>query len=78
MFLDFHGHSSKKNVFMYGPEFSIIDRQYYSSRVFPKLLGDCTKMFRYHSCIFKISDLKTTTARAVVLQKMNIPNSYTL
>jgi murein tripeptide amidase MpaA len=24
MFLDFHGHSTKKNVFVYGPEFPII------------------------------------------------------
>ena len=29
MFLDFHGHSIKKNVFMYGPEFPIIDKNYY-------------------------------------------------
>jgi hypothetical protein len=29
MFLDLHGHSQKKNVFAYGPEFSIIDKFYY-------------------------------------------------
>ena len=55
MFLDFHGHSVKKNVFMYGPEFPIIQRQYYECRVFPKLLGNSTNMFRYYSCSFKIS-----------------------
>jgi murein tripeptide amidase MpaA len=29
MFLDFHGHSTKKNTFVYGPEFPIIDKFYY-------------------------------------------------
>ena len=55
MFLDFHGHSTKKNTFMYGPEFPIVERYYYESRIFPKLLGDATPMFRYYSCIFKIN-----------------------
>ena len=55
MFLDFHGHSIKKNVFMYGPEFPIIHRHYYECRVFPKLLGNNTPMFRYYSCSFKVS-----------------------
>ena len=55
MFLDFHGHSVKKNVFMYGPEFSITNKNYYECRVFPKILGECTSMFRYYSCMFKIS-----------------------
>lgn len=29
MFLDFHGHSIKKNVFAYGPDFPIITKNYY-------------------------------------------------
>lgn len=55
MFLDFHGHSVKKNVFMYGPEFSITNKSYYDCRIFPKILSDCTNMFRYYSCMFKVS-----------------------
>ena len=55
MFLDFHGHSQKKNTFMYGPEFPIIEKYYYEARIFPKLLGNITPMFRYYSCIFKIN-----------------------
>lgn len=55
MFLDFHGHSTKKNVFVYGPEFPIIERHYYECRIFPKLLGNHTNMFRYYSCSFKVS-----------------------
>ena len=78
MFLDFHGHSIKKNVFMYGPEFPIIQQHYYECRVFPKLIGSVTPMFRYYSCSFKISECKVTTARAVLLKKLMIPLSYTI
>ncbi len=55
MFLDFHGHSTKKNVFVYGPEFPIIHRYYYECRIFPKIIGNHTMMFRYYSCSFKVS-----------------------
>lgn len=78
MFLDFHGHSTKKNTFVYGPEFPIIDRFYYEARLFPKLISNSTCMFRYYSCSFKINELKETTARAVMLRRLNIPLSYTI
>jgi hypothetical protein len=78
MFLDFHGHSTKKNVFAYGPEFSITSQQYYECRVFPKLLGHNSDMFRYHACSFKIAESKQSTARAVFLRKAFIPLSYTI
>lgn len=42
LFLDFHGHSIKKNVFMYGPEFPITERHYYESKILPKLLSHHT------------------------------------
>lgn len=78
MFLDFHGHSTKKNTFVYGPEFPIVERYYYEARIFPKLLGDATPMFRYYSCIFKINEFKESTARAVLLRRLGIPLSYTI
>ena len=78
MFLDFHGHSTKKNTFMYGPEFPIVDRFYYEARLFPKLLGNATPMFRYYSCLFKINSFKETTARAIILRKIGVPLSYTI
>ena len=78
MFLDFHGHSIKKNVFMYGPEFPIIQKNYYECRVFPKILSNVTNMFRYYSCTFRISEFKETTARAVLLRKLMIPFSFTI
>ena len=37
-FFDLHGHSNRKNVFMYGPEFSTDNMFYYSSKLIPLLL----------------------------------------
>ncbi|KRX08300.1 hypothetical protein PPERSA_01761 [Pseudocohnilembus persalinus] len=79
MFLDFHGHSVKKNIFSYAPQFSIWDINYYNSRLLPKLLNDCKQgMFRFHSSIFKISQGKKSTARAVFHYKYGINNCYTI
>ena len=39
LFLDFHGHSVKKNVFAYGPEYPIIHKYYYECRMFPKIVS---------------------------------------
>jgi hypothetical protein len=39
MFIDFHGHSSKKNVFIYGPEHRVSDHNYIICRIFPKLIS---------------------------------------
>ena len=35
-------------------------------------------MFRYYSCVFKIEDIKKTTARAIFLKYLNIPICYTI
>lgn len=78
MYLDFHGHSVKKNVFAYGPEFPLIHKYYYECRLFPKIVSSKTEMFRYYSCIFKISEFKESTARAVILRNFKIPLTYTI
>jgi hypothetical protein len=38
-FADMHGHSRKKNVFVYGPQFLLQDEKYYRCRLIPKLLS---------------------------------------
>jgi oligoribonuclease NrnB/cAMP/cGMP phosphodiesterase (DHH superfamily) len=55
IFLDLHGHSVKKNVFLYGPDYDIWETNYYKTRMFPKLISNRTEMFRYYSCIFRIA-----------------------
>ena len=46
-FIDMHGHSRKKNVFIYGPHYPLHNSKYLKMRVLPKLLSDTTQMFRY-------------------------------
>lgn len=64
-FIDMHGHSVKKNVFIYGPDYSIWDPNYLKCRILPKLLDEKTSMFRYYGCIFRVSEEKKATARGV-------------
>jgi len=66
MYLDFHGHSRKKNTFFYGPAFSISEPNYYKSRILPKLIEKINSNFRFHSCSFAIDEQKKQTARAVM------------
>ncbi len=66
MFIDLHGHSVKKNVFIYGPEYPIFELNYFKCRLLPKILNDMTEMFRFYSCIFTISYGKRNTARAIL------------
>ena len=56
MYLDFHGHSRKKNTFFYGPSYSIHEPNYYKSRILPKLVEKVDSNFRFHSCSFTIDE----------------------
>lgn len=78
MFMDLHGHSLKKNIFAYGPEFPIFDINYYKCRILPKILTDLNKMFRFYSCIFKITPEKRNTARAILFNNYDIVNCFTI
>jgi hypothetical protein len=78
LFIDLHGHSVKKNVFMYGPEFNIQHPNYYLAKELPKILSTLTPCFRFYSCIFRISSEKSTTARATLNRFLNIPFTYTM
>lgn len=77
-YIDFHGHSLKKNVFTYGAEFPVYDPNYYRVKILPKLLSKRTSMFRFQSCTFTISKPKLTTARAVFSTQYGISHFYTL
>lgn len=55
-----------------------MDKYYYESRIFPRLVSKRTEMFRYYSCVFKIEEEKKTTARSIFQQMHNIPLSFTV
>ena len=67
MFLDFHGHSRKKNMFLFGPNFNLTQPEYYRARVMPKFLSQLTPTFRYFGCDYRLPPTKFSTARGVML-----------
>lgn len=53
LFLDYHGHSTRKNAFLLGP--GIFDTQMVNDiRVLPKIMANYSDIFRYPSCSFRI------------------------
>ena len=77
-YIDFHGHSQKKNVFMYGASYPVYNPLYYRVKILPKLLSKKTEMFRFYSCVFRISPNKMTTSRAIFSGEYGICHFYTL
>lgn len=64
LFLDYHGHSTRKNAFILGP--GIFDAQMLNDiRILPKLMAQQTEIFRFPSCSFRLDENKKTTARAL-------------
>ena len=76
-FVDMHGHSRKKNVFVYGPPLPLHHTKYVNMRLIPKFLSENTEMFRYHSCRFKNEPSKSSTARIVLWRELDINNCFT-
>ena len=77
-FIDIHGHSRKKSIFIYGPYFPLHNERYLKMRVLPKLLSEQTDMFRFYSCKFRIQKSKLKAARVVLWKEFNIMNCFTL
>ena len=53
-YVDIHGHSKRKSIFMYGSYYPLHSEKYLRVRLIPKILDDYTdKMFRFYACKFK-------------------------
>jgi len=77
-YMDIHGHSRKKSIFIYGPEYALYSDKYFKARMLPKLLDEASDMFRFHSCRFTVEAAKTRCARVVFNRDFNILNCFTL
>ena len=77
-FVDIHGHSRKKSIFMYGPSYPLHSVKYFKMRVLPKLLDAKSEVFRYYSCKFKVEKSKLRAARVVVNREFNVMACFTL
>ena len=80
-FCDFHGHTRKKNVFMYGCSDSTNDffvkRKNHCAKIFP-ILMEQNPFFSFSSCHFRMENYKASTARIVMYKEFGINFSYTI
>lgn len=74
LYIDIHGHSRKKNVFMYGNSEGSSIRE----KIFPGLLCRNSDCFSFDDCCFKVQKCKESTARVVAYRELSIVNSFTL
>lgn len=79
---DLHGHTKKKNVFMYGcslnsPE-TLDKERNLISRVIPYHLSRKNSFFSFQDSHFRIEKSKESTARIVLYQEFEITHSYTM
>lgn len=69
LYLDLHGHSRKKNAFMYGCTYDSSDKDYLSKnfvlRSFPSLVSCTNSIFSLKDCSFKCEKSKEKTGRIV-------------
>lgn len=81
-FCDIHGHSRKKNVFMYGWYQSNIDHNSCKIndmiKLMPYMLSEKNKIFSFKDCTFAMEKEKENTARIVIFSELGIVNWYTL
>jgi len=77
-YIDFHGHSQRKNVFTYGAEFPVHTENYFRVKILPMILSKKTPMFRFRGCAFTVPRHKLATARGVFSMQFGIVHCYTL
>ncbi|XP_067292827.1 cytosolic carboxypeptidase 2 isoform X1 [Pseudorasbora parva] len=78
VYCDFHGHSRKNNVFMYGCNDRKDASQCLQERIFPLMMSKNAKdKFSFRSCKFKMHKSKEGTGR-IVMWRLGIRNSYTM
>ncbi|XP_035869445.1 cytosolic carboxypeptidase 4-like [Phyllostomus discolor] len=90
VFCDFHGHSQKKNVFLYGCSVKETLWQAGSAagtsalsedvsyRTLPRILDKLAPAFTMSSCSFVVEKSRASTARVVVWREMGVSRSYTM
>jgi murein tripeptide amidase MpaA len=72
---DFHGHSKRKNIFMYGcnlPEAPEI------TRCIPFIISKYSPYFFYPYCSFRMQKAKESTMRITLFKEIKVPLVYTL
>jgi cytosolic carboxypeptidase protein 2/3 len=78
-YVDCHGHSRKKNAFMYGWNSKCaIGYSKYREKAIPFMLSKNSESFSFKDCNFTVQKTREGTARFVVHNEYNVVNSFTL
>ena len=72
---DLHGHSRKKNIFMYGCNFKNTPQ---TCKLFPFVLSKVSPVFSFNGSRFGVQRSKESTMRVSLFKELKIPNIYTL
>uniref|UniRef100_A0A8B9F637 ATP/GTP binding protein like 1 n=1 Tax=Amazona collaria TaxID=241587 RepID=A0A8B9F637_9PSIT len=90
VFCDYHGHSQRKNVFLYGCSIketlwqagctvdTAVITEDIGYRTLPKILDKVAPAFVMNSCSFLVEKSRESTARVVVWKEMGVLRSYTM
>ncbi|XP_011867871.1 PREDICTED: cytosolic carboxypeptidase 1-like isoform X4 [Vollenhovia emeryi] len=86
VFVDYHGHSRRKNVFLFGcsrsGSWSAADRakpdQPVQYLMLPHLMQRTSPAFALQLCSFKVERNKESTARVAVWRQLGVSRSYTM
>jgi hypothetical protein len=74
-FCDLHGHSRKKDVFMYGCH---DDEAPEKTRVFPLLFSKICPLFSFENSKFGVQKSKERTSRISLWKEIGVPNIFTM
>ena len=75
LFCDLHGHSRRKNIFMYGNNYT---EKPEATRMFPYILSKLCDYFSFEQCRFSMHRSKEATARIAMWKELQIPNIFTM
>ena len=75
LYVDLHGHSRRKNIFMYGNN---LKEQPHATRVFPYIMSKLCDFFSFEQSRFSMSKYKESTARIAMFNELGIPNIFTM
>ena len=72
---DLHGHSRRKNIFMYG---NVFEHRPHATRVFPYIMSKLLDFFSFEYSRFSVHKSKESTARVTLWRELKIANVFTM
>ncbi|XP_011503362.1 PREDICTED: cytosolic carboxypeptidase 1-like [Ceratosolen solmsi marchali] len=86
IFVDYHGHSRRKNVFLFGcsnsESWNSVDQKLsnesFQYMILPHLMRKNSPVFALSLCSFKVEKKKESTARVAIWREFGVVRSYTL